>query len=342
MTLAEFRTKAIEFLGALESAMSERSIVLVPNWSVDHLCYRTESMASYERLRGEISCFARLVTESPVNGRPIATFLLETPIRLHERWIDILELPAPKPGKLVREGFEHIEVVIDCPFSEIESRFRDCQWDRSGCAKALNPELEIELGSLAVKFHHLSLESVVRLESNTRVFYALEKSRALHVLHEFTPLVAGTFPLGLETSESDVDVLVGGNLDLIEDTVRTAFQAQSGFDCRRTEKNSLPTLVARFTVDGVPLEIFAQEQASVRQVAYRHFQIEERLLRLGRPALLEKVRSLRQDGTKTEPAFTRALWIEGDPFAALLKLDSCDEKELIELLAKSGFARDSI
>ena len=40
----------------------------------DHLCYRVESLDRYEMLKEKLRVFGRMVTEAPVNGRPIATF----------------------------------------------------------------------------------------------------------------------------------------------------------------------------------------------------------------------------------------------------------------------------
>src|SRR5688572_24624553 len=80
-------------------------------WSIDHLCYRTASLERYEVLKRELLPVAEQLAEAEVNGRPIAVFKLKTPLRWERFLIDLIELPAPKPGKPKAEGFEHAEVV---------------------------------------------------------------------------------------------------------------------------------------------------------------------------------------------------------------------------------------
>ena len=45
----------------------------------------------------------------------------------------------------------------------------------------------------------------------------------------------------------------------------------------------------------------------------------------------------RRRGAKTEPAFADSLYLEGDPYAALLEIHSRDDVQLGQLLAASGF-----
>ena len=75
-------------------------------------------------------------------------------------------------------------------------------------------------------------------------------------------------------------------------------------------------------------EIFAQEIPVTKQVAYRHFLTEERLLKLGGPLFKEKILTLRKEGLKTEPAFAKALNLAGDPFEELLKLQTYSNNDL--------------
>ena len=86
-------------------------------------------------------------------------------------------------------------------------------------------------------------------------------------------------------------------------------------------------LVVRFHIDAIPFEIFACAEPSVQQSAYRHFLIEERILKAGGLRLKNKIQCLRETGEKTEPAFAKALGLNGDPFVKLLELGklSCEE-----------------
>ena len=263
----------------------------------------------------------KLLIESPVNGRLISTFKLSEPIQYRDWLIDLVELPAPKKGKVTKQGFEHIEVVCDIPFKEIMDRFQGKIFSTSGLTKVFNQELEIELKNGAVKFHHLSLESVINVEANQKVYQALMNSKVLEILKPFDPLVVGTFPLKLETSGSDVDILVHMHGSETLQMLLNDFSDVS-FD----------SSTANFTFQGVAFEIFTQSVDSVKQVASRHFQVEERLLKLGGPEFHQKLMALREQGLKTEPAFAEALKLPGDPFQAMLKIATHSEHQLKNLI----------
>lgn len=324
----EFRSAALNFLSRLDAALSSRGVELPRHWDVDHLCYRVATLDRYENLKVEIARTGKLLVESIVNGRPITTFKLDEPIPYREAWIDVLELPAPKLGKRTQEGFEHIEVVCDEPFSALRDRFKELELDEAGVSKKFNAELELALGKENIKFHHLSLESVVRVESNERIFRAIEESRILETLAPFDPIMVGTIPLGIDTDSSDIDIVTSWS----GKTPDALLKALSGYETRRLEINGRDTILARFSVNGVPFEIFAQEIPSSQQEAHLHFLVEERLLKFGGESLRSEIRSLRQSGLKTEPAFATALGLSGDPYRALLDLQMASPVTLTKIL----------
>lgn len=100
--------------------------------------------------------------------------------------------------------------------------------------------------------------------------------------------------------------------------------------------DALDTLICNFSFKGVPFEIFIQNLDTVYQTAYKHFFIEERLLKIGGRDFKERIKAERRAGTKTEPAFTRILKINGDPYSMLLKLQKTSNSELFELMRSLG------
>jgi len=159
-----FNSQAQDFLDRLFIEIDQASIKIHPHWQIDHLCFRVNSEENYQQYKTHFLQFSDLLIESPVNGRLISTFKLHMPI-VYKNWtIAVVELPAPKKGKTTIEGFEHIEIVIDVPFSAIESLYPNLVYDKSGLQKKLNQELEIRFGAIALKFHHMSLESVIERE----------------------------------------------------------------------------------------------------------------------------------------------------------------------------------
>jgi len=139
-------------------------------WLIDHVCYRVESDARYGEMKQVFGQLGTMLVESMVSGRLIATYKLHSPIRWKNFVIPLVELPAPKKGKQVREGWEHLEIVVQGSFAEIKSNLPGARFDEKGLSKKINPELELELDSgVAIKFHHQSLEQVIEWERKAPV-----------------------------------------------------------------------------------------------------------------------------------------------------------------------------
>lgn len=331
----KFTEQAFSFLEKLWSDLERAKIQIEDHWNVDHLCYRVETEDLYQSLKSQFAQFGQLLVESEVNGRMIATYKLDSPLSFKHWQISVVELPAPKTTKPTRTGFEHVEIVCDISFDVLRQKYSHLQLDLGGLNKDFNQELEIHLGLRNLKFHHLSLESVVRLESNEKIWKALRQSQVLKLLKEHQALVAGTFPLGLQLEHSDLDILIQiENLDDFSAKAHKLWAAYEGFHSRREVIGDLESLIIYFKFQGVPFEIFAQNCAPVEQKAYRHFQLEEKLLEFGGPALQARVLSLRKTfGLKTEPAFAQALGLEGDSFQVLLDLQKRSNQELRSLVS---------
>ena len=159
--------KAHQFLDKIFAQLKANQIELV-DWPIDHLCYRTSSLDNYKEMKKVFSQLGVKLVESDVNGRAIATYKLHKPINYKNYVIPLIEVPAPKAGRFTAEGFEHIEVVIDIDFPELMRLYPHCQFEKKAMYKKLNPELEIEFGDCAVKFHHQSLEEIIRIEQSLK------------------------------------------------------------------------------------------------------------------------------------------------------------------------------
>ncbi|MFV8257176.1 VOC family protein [Bdellovibrio bacteriovorus] len=327
----EFNIAAQDFLQRVFNKLDAQNIQLDKHWFIDHLCYRVSSLENYNSFKTQFASFAELLIESDVNGRPIATYKFAEPIRFRDWSIQVVELPAPKPGKVTIEGFEHFEVVADIGFDEIKARYPSAVFSESGLKKEFNPELEISLDELAIKFHPLSLESVIRLEKNEAIHTAVKSSGVLKSLKEHQPLLVGTYPLGMNVSGSDVDVLINiPDLTTAETLLKKHF---SGFENFKAETHAqYAAVTASFDFQGVTFEVFAQVKGTVKQNGNLHFLVEERLLHVGGSFLAEKILALRKAGDKTEPAFAKALNLSGNPYDELLRLQKLSESELRQLL----------
>lgn len=333
MNKTKFEELAIDFLGKLFSTLDEKQIKIAEHWDIDHLCYRVDSLKRYEELKKSFSDFGKLLIESDVNGRPIATFKLNFCVSFRHWSIDVVELPAPKPSKTTPEGFEHIEVVCDLPFSQLEESFKHLKLDLGGLKKDFNQEFEIDLGLRNIKFHHLCLESVIRLEENKPIFKALTASMILKSFKQYTPFVAGTFPLGLQVENSDLDILMcAQNIDQLSDELKERYGHFSHYKAQRVFVDELDSLIVNFSFEQVSFEVFAQNKPVAFQKAFTHFQIEERLLKMGGDEFQKAVITQRQEGLKTEPAFAQVLGLKSDPFNELLILQKATNEKLRNIL----------
>lgn len=333
MNKIKFEELAVEFLEKLFKTLADAKIEIAPHWDIDHLCYRVDSLNRYEELKTSFLTFGHLLIESDVNGRPIATFKLNSSIIFKEWSIDVVELPAPKPSKPTPEGFEHIEVVCNESFSDLEVKYKHLKLDLGGLKKDFNQEFEIDLGERNLKFHHMSLESVIRVEENKLVFNTLAESKILKVFKKFEPFVAGTFPLGIHTEHSDIDILMNAeDLDEVESMLKAEYGTLAGFTSHRLDVDDLETLIVNFNLNTTPFEIFAQNRMVTKQKAYLHFQIEERLLKIGGDKFKKIIVEKRQSGLKTEPAFAQALGIKGDAYNELLLLQKVSDSKLRKML----------
>ena len=151
------------FLDLLFTDIDRAAINLSEN-DLDHICYRTDSEQSYRDYKKKFEEIGQLLIESIVGGRLIATYKLFIPIEYNGRKIQIIEVPSPKKGKSVKQGFEHAEFVIKRSFEQFKSSYPLLDYDEKGLKKKFNKELMIRLENTNIKLHHLSLEEVIHIE----------------------------------------------------------------------------------------------------------------------------------------------------------------------------------
>lgn len=166
---------------------------------------------------------------------------------------------------------------------------------------------------------------------------ALQHLGILEALAAYDPRVAGTPPLGVDTPQSDIDILCcAPNMAQFFLDVVALYGALPGFSCWHWLSGDRP-LISTFTVHGWDFEIFASPQPVEQQNGWRHFTIEQRLLGLGGDNLKTRVMSLRSEGYKTEPAFWAALGFTGNAYAGMLELCNDTDEALADKLKQAGF-----
>ncbi|PSK95312.1 uncharacterized protein DUF4269 [Taibaiella chishuiensis] len=162
-------------------------------------------------------------------------------------------------------------------------------------------------------------------QGNTRqqqAYAALTEFRIMEQLQGFTPVLAGTIPLAIDISGSDLDILCCFSDATRFTTVVTArFGQEAHFKIRTRQLPEGTAIIAGFICGGFEIEVFGQQLAVTQQQGYRHMLAEYRLLLAFGPALRQQVIDLKNQGYKTEPAFARALGLPGDPYRELLRPD---------------------
>lgn len=149
----------------LNSLLNEMTTLGLPSEALksDHLCFRVETEEQYKEYKYFLNQEALLLTESTVNGRPIATFSLPEPFKVGSQTVSVVELPSPKKGTDYKIGFEHAEFVINESFEFFSRQHPNLEFTRSG-NKNFNPELCLKTKVGTAKFHHLALERIIEIE----------------------------------------------------------------------------------------------------------------------------------------------------------------------------------
>lgn len=176
-------------------------------------------------------------------------------------------------------------------------------------------------------------------EIQRAAYFALVNAGIFKQLSAFSPVLAGTIPLGISIPGSDLDVLCcAPELDRFDTVLCYSFGQLTDFASYRYFIRDIPTIIAHFHLYGFPFEIFAQSVPVERQYGFRHLLVEARLLEIGKEELKKRVLELKLAGSKTEPAFAQILGLAGDPYDKLWELSWLSDRDLEFTKARSAIA----
>ncbi|WP_059103522.1 DUF4269 domain-containing protein [Shouchella shacheensis] len=151
-----------------------------------------------------------------------------------------------------------------------------------------------------------------------QAYEAIHQLRLFEKLAHYTPVLCGTFPIGIDIEGSDLDIIMeAAQLEVFEQEVREMYGGMRRFRLKTKVIREQSVVKANFFYAGFEFELFAQHKPVVEQYAYLHMMIEKQVLEK-MPAMREKVMMLKESGYKTEPAFCKVLGLRGDPYEALL------------------------
>ena len=135
---------------------------------IDHICFRVNSYERYDVKKGELENFGELRSENIISGRPIAIYELNEPLVYGEYIIKCVEIPAPKENKHYIEELEHAEFVIKISLKEFLEKYKNIDFNMSASEREINPEIIIDFGDCAVKFHEEGILDVVKRREESK------------------------------------------------------------------------------------------------------------------------------------------------------------------------------
>lgn len=157
-------------------------------------------------------------------------------------------------------------------------------------------------------------------EIQRRIYSVLEKYQIFEKLKEYNPILTGTFPINVNIEKSDLDIILESD-DLIqtEKYIRDHFKDLKDFRIQFSEINGIDSLISTFCLEEFPVELFAQKVPTKLQNAYRHMIKEYEILQEEGEEFRKQIINLKENGWKTEPAFSELLGLKGNPYLELLK-----------------------
>ncbi|MBR7796357.1 MAG: DUF4269 domain-containing protein [Bacillota bacterium] len=149
-------------------------------------------------------------------------------------------------------------------------------------------------------------------------FKAIENINIMEDLQQYTPFLCGTFPLGIHTEASDLDIIVEAqDLSAFAEKIRSLYGGFDAFSIKRKKIRNHAVVKANFLYQDFEFELFGQAQPVHQQYAYLHLIIEDYLLQ-SFPSLKPLVKVLKENGFNTEEAFCELLGLDGNPFEQLI------------------------
>jgi hypothetical protein len=173
-------------------------------------------------------------------------------------------------------------------------------------------------------------------ETQKAALSCLRSLDIMQILLPYKPVLCGTIPLNIHIPGSDLDIICEvADFPGFEQHLIDYFADYPDFSLTYSNSYSGRVLTATFT-DVFPLEIFGQAVPVKQQHAFRHMIQESRVLSLADEAFRLKVVNLKKTGLSTEAAFTKLLQLTGDPYKAVLSLESMTDEQISLLLPESG------
>lgn len=160
---------------------------------------------------------------------------------------------------------------------------------------------------------------------------AVKNLGILENLRDYSPTPVSTIFVELNTKESDIDIVCSyQQQDAFAALLNDYYSTYESYNFQKLDTY----VIAQFKYSDFLFEIYASTIPVPHQYAYRHYRIMQQLAKCGGENFRKKIRLLKETGLKTEPAICSLFGFTGDPFDAVLQLESYSELEIKELISK--------
>ena len=154
------------FLDRIFDNLKETGFSMDEFKELDHIAYRTESLENYEKIKKGLLEFSQNYSDKMFGGRSVLVCRLKEPLSYYNFIIEGIEVLAPKGDNKFKEGLEHAEFVTKTTLLEFREKYNNISFNLDAYAREENPELIVEFGDCAVKFHTQSLLNVRGISEN--------------------------------------------------------------------------------------------------------------------------------------------------------------------------------
>lgn len=156
-----------------------------------------------------------------------------------------------------------------------------------------------------------------------RAYKELKELGVFEALKKYHPILTGTIPIDIDLPESDLDIICEcENHTAFSTKLLELYADKTDFEIDSGNWNGIEFTLVKFKTGNIEIEIFGQNIPTEMQNAYRHMIIEAKILNSKGPEFKSKIRKLKSEGLKTEPAFAQLLGLNGNPYEALLKVET--------------------
>lgn len=193
-----------------------------------------------------------------------------------------------------------------------------------------------------MKFNNRFISNIEYLSKGNlkqkQAYRVLNEIKIFNILKEYNPILVGTIPIDIDIPESDLDIICEVNdFKTFKRVLIEHYQELNGFNCSIKKVDNNPRIVSSFQYKEWTIEVFGQTLPPHQQNGYKHMIIEDRILNILGTKGKEKIRKLKIEGLKTEPAFGQLLKINEKPYEYLLQMFEWEDNKLKEYLRAISF-----